>query len=142
PSAATGAWPSSLRTSTPSSGTALGSSTCAARSTAGTSTACRSRASGSSTASRRAAGASPARTSGTTSPRAACSRAETDPLAGRVETVVQLVLNALHSSSLYALVALGLTLGLGVLDIADFAQGALYMVGAYVAFFATSEFGL
>src|SRR5690606_10766730 len=47
-----------------------------------------------------------------------------------------------HSSSLYALVALGLTLILGVLDIADFAQGALYMVGAYVAFFATSTFGL
>ncbi len=59
-----------------------------------------------------------------------------------METVVQLVLNALHSSSLYALVALGLTLVLGVLDIADFAQGALYMVGAYVAFFATSAFGL
>ncbi len=59
-----------------------------------------------------------------------------------MDTVLQLVLNALHSSSLYALVALGLTLILGVLDIADFAQGALYMVGAYVAFFATSSFGL
>jgi len=59
-----------------------------------------------------------------------------------VDTVLQLILNALHTSSLYALVALGLTLILGVLDIADFAQGALYMVGAYVAFYATASFGL
>lgn len=59
-----------------------------------------------------------------------------------METVVQLVLNALHAASLYSLVALGLTLILGVLDIADFAQGALYMVGAYAAFYATSLLGL
>lgn len=59
-----------------------------------------------------------------------------------MDTVLQLVLNALHTSSLYALVALGLTLILGVLDIADFAQGALYMVGAYVAFYATSQLGI
>ena len=59
-----------------------------------------------------------------------------------MDTVLQLILNALHTSSLYALVALGLTLVLGVLDIADFAQGALYMAGAYVAFYATSRLGL
>lgn len=59
-----------------------------------------------------------------------------------MELVLQQLLNALHSSSLYALVALGLTLVLGVLDIADFSQGAIYMAGAYVAFFATSTFEL
>ncbi len=59
-----------------------------------------------------------------------------------MDTLVQLLLNALHTSSLYALVALGLTIVLGVLDIADFAQGALYMLGAYVAFYATSLLGL
>lgn len=59
-----------------------------------------------------------------------------------METAFQLMLNALHSSSLYALVALGLTLVLGVLDIADFAQGAIYMLGAYTAFFATKSLGL
>src|SRR5690606_38873881 len=59
-----------------------------------------------------------------------------------MDTVVQLVLNAIHAASLYSLVALGLTLILGVLDIADFAQGALYMVGAYVAYFATSQLGI
>lgn len=46
----------------------------------------------------------------------------------------QVLLNALFVSSVYCLVALGLTLILGVMDIADFAQGALYMIGAYVAF--------
>lgn len=59
-----------------------------------------------------------------------------------MDLVLQQLLNALHSSSLYALVALGLTLVLGVLDIADFAQGAIYMVGAYVTFFATAAFGI
>lgn len=59
-----------------------------------------------------------------------------------MDIVVQLLLNALHTSSLYALVALGLTIVLGVLDIADFAQGALYMLGAYVAYFATTLLGV
>lgn len=59
-----------------------------------------------------------------------------------MDTVLQFALNALHTSSLYALVALGLTLILGVLDIADFAQGALYMIGAYVVFFATNQLRL
>ncbi len=59
-----------------------------------------------------------------------------------MDIVVQLLLNALHTSSLYALVALGLTLVMGVLDIADFAQGALYMLGAYVTYYATTSFGV
>lgn len=58
-----------------------------------------------------------------------------------MDLVAQLALNALHASSLYALVALGLTLVMGVMDIADFSQGAIYMLGAYTAFFATREFG-
>ena len=59
-----------------------------------------------------------------------------------MDTIVQLVINALLASSLYALVAMGLTIILGVLDIADFAQGALYMLGAFVAFYATKLFTL
>jgi len=39
----------------------------------------------------------------------------------------QSFLSGISNASIYALVALGLTLILGVLDIADFAQGALYM---------------
>lgn len=59
-----------------------------------------------------------------------------------MEISVQLVVNALHSSSLYALVALGLTIILGVLDVADFAQGAIFMLGAFVAYYVTKLFGL
>lgn len=55
---------------------------------------------------------------------------------------MQLAINALLASSLYALVAMGLTIILGVLDIADFAQGALYMLGAFTAFYAATLLGL
>lgn len=55
---------------------------------------------------------------------------------------MQLAINALLAASLYALVAMGLTIILGVLDIADFAQGALYMLGAFTAFYATTLLGL
>ncbi len=54
----------------------------------------------------------------------------------------QVFLNGLFSSSIYCQVALGLTLILGVMDIADFAQGGLYMLGAFVAFFAAKVWGL
>jgi branched-chain amino acid transport system permease protein len=59
-----------------------------------------------------------------------------------LSSFVQFLVNALFISSLYALVALGLTLIFGVMEIADFAQGALYMLGAYISFFATTRFGL
>lgn len=59
-----------------------------------------------------------------------------------VSTFAQFLVNALFVSSLYALVALGLTLIFGVMQIADFAQGALYMLGAYVGFYVTNVFGL
>ncbi len=56
--------------------------------------------------------------------------------------LTQVLLNGLFACSLYCLVALGLTLILGVMDIADFAQGATYMVGAFVAFLAVTKLGL
>jgi len=54
----------------------------------------------------------------------------------------QVFLNGLFSSSIYCLVSLGLTIILGVMDIADFAQGGLYMLGAFVVFFAAKIWGL
>ncbi len=54
----------------------------------------------------------------------------------------QILLNGLFSSSVYCLVSLGLTLILGVMDIADFAQGGLYMVGAFIAFLTAQGLGL
>lgn len=50
--------------------------------------------------------------------------------------LTQLAVNGVFLGSVYALVALGLTLIFGVLGVADFAQGALYMLGAYVSFYA------
>lgn len=59
-----------------------------------------------------------------------------------LSTVAQYVINGAFVSSVYALMALGLTLIFGVMQIADFAQGALYMLGAYVSFFITNRAGL
>jgi branched-chain amino acid transport system permease protein len=53
----------------------------------------------------------------------------------------QQVLNGLTLGSVYALVALGLTLVYGILHIPNFAHGALYMVGAYIAYFCVSSLG-
>ncbi len=57
-------------------------------------------------------------------------------------TVLQFIVNAAFTSSVYALMAMGLTLIFGVMQIADFAQGALYMMGAYVSFYITNRAGL
>ncbi len=54
----------------------------------------------------------------------------------------QQMLNGLTLGSVYALVALGLTLVYGILHIPNFAHGALYMVGAYVAFYLARSIGL
>ncbi|MCS7236397.1 MAG: branched-chain amino acid ABC transporter permease [Armatimonadota bacterium] len=59
-----------------------------------------------------------------------------------VVTILQFGVNGLFVATGYALVALGLTLIFGVLHVADFAQGALYMLGAYVSFYATQAGGV
>ncbi len=56
--------------------------------------------------------------------------------------LLQYSLNGLFTSSVYLLVALGLTLIFGVMKIADFAQGALYMLGAYVCLYSVQSLGL
>lgn len=59
-----------------------------------------------------------------------------------LSTLLQFLINGAFISSVYALMAMGLTLIFGVLQIADFAQGALYMLGAYVSFYLTNRGGL
>lgn len=59
-----------------------------------------------------------------------------------VATFLQFAANGLFVATVYALVALGLTLIFGVLHIADFAQGALYVLGAYVSYYAAQTPGL
>ena len=46
------------------------------------------------------------------------------------------------NGSFYAMLSLGLAVIFGLLGIVNFAHGALYMVGAYVAWFSLEKFGL
>ncbi len=54
----------------------------------------------------------------------------------------QQIFNGIMMGSTYAVVALGLTLVYGILHIPNFAHGHLYMLGAYVSFFAITSHGL
>jgi branched-chain amino acid transport system permease protein len=58
-----------------------------------------------------------------------------------VDLLLQTIINGIMLGSVYAIVALGLTLIFGILEIPNFAHGALYMIGAYIAFFCISSFG-
>ena len=59
-----------------------------------------------------------------------------------LETFVQTVLNALVLGSIYAMVAVGLALAFGVMQMANFAHGELFMAGAYVVYVLYSLTGL
>ena len=58
-----------------------------------------------------------------------------------MELFLQQVLNGLTLGGVYCLVALGLTLVYGILHVPNFAHGAFYMAGAYVAFFLVTRLG-
>jgi branched-chain amino acid transport system permease protein len=59
-----------------------------------------------------------------------------------VEAGIQSVVLGISLSSLYVLLALGLTLLFGMLQIINFAHGALYMVGAYVTYQLVQRMGV
>jgi branched-chain amino acid transport system permease protein len=52
------------------------------------------------------------------------------------------LLLGLVNGSFYAMLSLGLAVIFGLLGIVNFAHGALYMIGAYVAYLALEKFGL
>ena len=52
------------------------------------------------------------------------------------------LLIGLINGSFYALLSLGLAVIFGMLNIVNFAHGALYMMGAFVAYFLLHELGL
>ncbi len=52
------------------------------------------------------------------------------------------LLLGLVNGSFYAMLSLGLAVIFGLLGIVNFAHGALYMMGAYVAWFAMEQFGI
>src|SRR5205814_5048599 len=54
---------------------------------------------------------------------------------------VQLLLNGIVMGVIYALVAMGLSLIFGVLEIVNFAHGEFYMLGAMLAYFLTVHWG-
>ena len=59
----------------------------------------------------------------------------------KLDVLFQQVLNGLTLGGVYSLVALGLTLVYGILHVPNFAHGALYMAGAYVAFYLMGSLG-
>lgn len=50
----------------------------------------------------------------------------------------QQLVNGISLGSIYALIALGYTMVYGIIRLINFAHGDIYMLGAYVAFFATT----
>ncbi len=54
----------------------------------------------------------------------------------------QAIVNGLSEGTIYALLALGLTLLFSIMDILFFAHGAMYMIGAYLTYYACVSFGL
>jgi branched-chain amino acid transport system permease protein len=59
-----------------------------------------------------------------------------------LELFVQLMVNGLMSGGMYALVASGFTLILGVIQVFNFAQGEFYMLGAFITYGVVSALGL
>jgi branched-chain amino acid transport system permease protein len=59
-----------------------------------------------------------------------------------MEILVHQLFNGLTIGSVYALVALGLTLVYGILHIPNFAHGALYMMGGYITLMMMVQYGL
>jgi branched-chain amino acid transport system permease protein len=56
--------------------------------------------------------------------------------------LTQILVNAISIGSIYALLALGLTLLFSIMDILFFAHGAMYMFGAYAAYYFCMALGL
>ena len=54
----------------------------------------------------------------------------------------QYLVNGLSQGCIYALLASGLTLILGILGVPNFAQGHLYMIGAYITFYVVMSFSM
>ena len=58
------------------------------------------------------------------------------------QQVLQQLVNGVSLGSIYALIALGYTMIYGIIKLINFAHGDIYMVGAYIGFFAITQAGL
>jgi branched-chain amino acid transport system permease protein len=59
-----------------------------------------------------------------------------------LDVIPQYIFNGLLIGSSYALIALGLTVIFGLMNIANFAHGQFYMMGGFFAYFLTASLGL
>lgn len=59
-----------------------------------------------------------------------------------IELSAQLLLNGLVSAGIYAIVAVGLNIILGVMGVINFAQGEFMMLGMYAGYFLFTMFGI
>ncbi len=55
---------------------------------------------------------------------------------------IQIVLSGLQLGFVYALIALGYTMVYGIVKLINFAHGDVFMVGAFVSFYAVARFQL
>ena len=60
---------------------------------------------------------------------------------GMLSFLNNIILTGILTGGLYALMAMGLSLVFGVMNIPNFAYGEFYMIGAYLAFFGIEVFG-
>ena len=58
------------------------------------------------------------------------------------QQLLQQLINGVSLGSIYALIALGYTMIYGIIKLINFAHGDIYMVGAYIGFFATPVLGV
>ena len=58
------------------------------------------------------------------------------------QQLLQQLINGISLGSIYALIALGYTMIYGIIKLINFAHGDIYMVGAYVGFFAITQAGV
>ncbi len=59
-----------------------------------------------------------------------------------MSTLLQQILNGVALGSIYALIALGYTMVYGVLNLINFAHSDVYMIGAFLGFFAAAWIGV
>src|SRR5256885_9970087 len=63
------------------------------------------------------------------------------PLAFNSQLATQLFVNGLTLGSLYALIALGYSMVYGILKLLNFAHGDVYMIGAFMGYYALRGLG-
>jgi len=59
-----------------------------------------------------------------------------------METILQQIVNSLSIGAIYAMVAVGLTLIFGVLEVLNFAHGEFFMLGGFVLFIIFGQLGV